>query len=67
MKGETFKTKWGIYTLCNGARRGGERRVNILKCIKREWGKGSFYKKGKNRVIPIHADDLHCVGGCLPV
>ena len=26
---------------------GGKRRVNIMTYVKREWGKGSFYKKEK--------------------
>ena len=47
MKRKTFGTKWGIYALCNGAREGGERRVNVLRCIKRGWGKIVFTKRKK--------------------
>ena len=54
MKGKRLRPSGEYKRQAMGPERG-ERRVNIMTCVKREWGKGSFYKKGKNRVIPIQA------------
>ena len=52
MKWKRLGLGGGMYALCDRARRG--KRGNRFDEYQTWMGKNSFYKKGKNRVIPIH-------------